>query len=100
MTDKYDWDQHLADEGYLVLAGRVRKIEESETICRVLERHIKRKVDPQRLFSLSEQTSPVTRHILEHVLKSQLPQDYRHIVWTSNLRKLAVLVGKTLVKFY
>ena len=24
----YDWDQHLADEGYLVLAGRVRKEDE------------------------------------------------------------------------
>lgn len=25
----YDWDQHLADEGYLVLAGKERKESES-----------------------------------------------------------------------
>ncbi|XP_046665626.1 midasin-like [Homalodisca vitripennis] len=90
----YDWDQHIADEGYLVLAGRVRKSEESETIRRVIEKHIKRKVEPERLFSLSELTSPVTRHILERVVGGQLPHEFRHIVWTFNLRRLAVLVGK------
>lgn len=31
----YDWDQHVADEGYLVLAGRVRVEEEAELIRKV-----------------------------------------------------------------
>lgn len=31
----YDWDQHLADEGYLVLAGRVRVAEEAKAIMKV-----------------------------------------------------------------
>ena len=31
----YDWDQHLADEGYFVLAGRVRKEDESYVIREV-----------------------------------------------------------------
>jgi len=31
----YDWDQHLADEGYLVLAGRVRKEDETLVIREV-----------------------------------------------------------------
>lgn len=31
----YDWDQHLADEGYLVLAGRVRVEEEAAEIKKV-----------------------------------------------------------------
>ena len=31
----YDWNQHLADEGYLVLAGRVRKEDESFVIREV-----------------------------------------------------------------
>ena len=26
--DFYDWEQHLAEDGYLLLAGRVRKAEE------------------------------------------------------------------------
>ena len=32
----YDWDRHLADEGYLVLAGRVRKGEDALVIRQVL----------------------------------------------------------------
>lgn len=28
----YDWSQHLADEGYLVLSAKVRKSEEAEEI--------------------------------------------------------------------
>jgi midasin (ATPase involved in ribosome maturation) len=32
----YDWDRHLADEGYLVLAGRVRKDEDAQVIREVL----------------------------------------------------------------
>ena len=37
----YDWDQHLADEGYLILAGRVRKDEEVDVIRQVLEKKFK-----------------------------------------------------------
>lgn len=47
----YDWDQHLADEGYLVLAGRVRKQEEKTEIAEVLQKHLKRKVNPENLFT-------------------------------------------------
>ncbi|GLH08476.1 Dynein heavy chain, cytoplasmic [Gryllus bimaculatus] len=93
-TKYYDWDQHLADEGYLVLAGRVRKSEEAEVISKVLEKHIKRKVDPCSLFTLNDNTSPVTREILEKVVSSSVP-GFDHIVWTYNMRRLAVLVGKS-----
>lgn len=31
----YDWDQHLADEGFLVLAARVRERGETEAIRKV-----------------------------------------------------------------
>lgn len=47
----YDWDQHLADEGYLVLAGKVRKFEEKYEIIDVLQKHLKREVDPDNLFT-------------------------------------------------
>lgn len=47
----YDWDQHLADEGYLVLAGRMRKPEEKKEIVTVLQKHLKRVVDPNNLFT-------------------------------------------------
>ncbi len=90
----YDWDQHLADEGYLVLAGRVRKDEEELVIREVLQKLFKRTVDPKRLFTLTEDTSPVTRPILESLLVGQ--PGFEHIVWTYALRRLAVLVGQAL----
>ncbi|XP_052133380.1 midasin [Frankliniella occidentalis] len=89
----YDWDQHIADEGYLILAGRVRKEEECVIIQETLLKHIKRAVNPDRLFTLSAETSPVTKAILESIVQ-QTPQGFNHIVWTYNMRKLAVLLGK------
>ncbi|XP_044268494.1 midasin [Tribolium madens] len=88
----YDWDQHLADEGYLVLAGRVRKSEEKNEIITVLQKHLKREVNPYNLFSLSEKTSIVTKSILTKIYENR--DKYRNIVWTYNMRQLAVLVAK------
>lgn len=90
----YDWDQHLADEGYLVLAGKVRQPDEREIIAEVIEKHIKRKVCPDNLFSLHEATSPVTKAILEAILNNQLEQ-FMHVVWTYNMRRLGVLIAKS-----
>lgn len=50
-TGFYDWDLHMAEEGYLLLAGRVRCKEEEEIICDVLKRHFKIIVQPKQLFT-------------------------------------------------
>ncbi|CAG4947470.1 unnamed protein product [Colias eurytheme] len=89
----YDWDQHIADEGYLILAGKVRQTDERSIIEEVIEKHIKRKVDPKNLFSLHQNTSPVTKSTLEMLLSNQL-QEFSHVVWTYNMRRLAVLIAK------
>jgi midasin len=88
----HDWDQHLADEGYLVLAGRVRKGEEKREIITVLQKHLKRQVDPNNLFTLSKSTSFVTKDILTKIYENR--HLYQNIVWTYNMRQLAVLVAK------
>ncbi|KAL4649045.1 midasin isoform X1 [Arapaima gigas] len=88
-----DWLQHLADDGYMLLAGRVRKTEEAETIQRILEKHFKRKVDPDGLFSkqrITLQFSPFAENM------GEMPEDFRHVVWTQGMRRLAVLVGRAL----
>ncbi|XP_047513354.1 midasin [Pieris napi] len=90
----YDWDQHLADEGYLVLAGKVRQTDERKIIDEVIEKHIKRKVIPKNLFSLHQNTSPVTKSTLETILSNRLPE-FQHVVWTYNMRRLAVLIAKS-----
>ncbi|XP_038059526.1 midasin-like [Patiria miniata] len=92
----YDWDQHIADDGYLLLAGRVRRPKEQSLIKEVLEKHIRCKIDPARLFSLSPDTSPITRGILERVLGGETPEGFGHVVWTFGMRRLAVLVGQAL----
>ncbi|KAJ8918423.1 hypothetical protein NQ315_008120 [Exocentrus adspersus] len=94
VTKLYDWDQHLADEGYLILAGRVRKSEEKSEILQVLQKHLKRDVKPEHLFTLTDKASSVTRHILQKI--NQNSPRYENIVWTYNMRQLAVLVAKAL----
>uniref|UniRef100_A0A7N8XVL1 Midasin n=1 Tax=Mastacembelus armatus TaxID=205130 RepID=A0A7N8XVL1_9TELE len=79
-----DWLQHLADDGYMLLAGRVRKPEEEATILSILEKHFKRVVNSESLFSQKQVTSQF------------IPEEFRHVVWTHGMRRLAVLVGRAL----
>lgn len=89
------WEQHLAEEGYLVLSGKVRKPEEAEEIQKAIFTHFKVKIVPENLFSLHESTSEMTRGILERLLNPE-NQLFRHLVWTYQTRKMAVLVMKAL----
>ncbi|XP_030578137.1 midasin [Archocentrus centrarchus] len=88
-----DWLQHLADDGYMLLAGRVRKPEEETIILSILEKHFKRTVKPENLFSQKQvvsQFSPFIDSI------AGVPEEFRHVVWTQSMRRLAVLLGRAL----
>ncbi|XP_038145137.1 midasin isoform X1 [Cyprinodon tularosa] len=88
-----DWLQHLADDGYMLLAGRVRKPEEEAVILATLQKHFKRTVNPENLFShkqLISQFSPLIDS------GAGVPDDFRHVVWTQGLRRIAVLIGRAL----
>uniref|UniRef100_A0A4W3JTX9 Midasin n=1 Tax=Callorhinchus milii TaxID=7868 RepID=A0A4W3JTX9_CALMI len=93
-TEKeYDWLQHLANDGFMLLAGRVRKSEEVAVIRGVLEKHFKKKLNPEALFSernLKKQLS----HWSE--ITAVLPDEFCHVVWTRGMRRLAVLAGRAL----
>ncbi|XP_033739322.1 midasin-like [Pecten maximus] len=91
----YDWDQHMADHGYMLLAGRVRRPEEVTLVQKVIEQHLKRSVDPNKLFTLGPGTSPTTVTLLKEVTK-QTVSEFGHIVWTYNMRRLAVLIGQAI----
>ena len=56
VTGFHDWDQHLAEEGFLVVAARVRNDQEETVIRQILAMVFKRTVDPEKLFSLGEET--------------------------------------------
>ena len=65
----------------------------------VLNKHLKWKVQEEKLYTLSDDTSPITRPILETlssinssiVNPSGKSPTFRHIVWTSAFRRSAVL---------
>ncbi|XP_051581140.1 midasin isoform X2 [Myxocyprinus asiaticus] len=88
-----DWLQHLADDGYMLLAGRVRKPEEVQTIQSILEKHFKRTVNPDTLFSEAQVTSQFSPFV-DSI--AGVPEEFGHVVWTQGMRRLAVLVGRAL----
>lgn len=80
----------------MVLAGRVRKQEEDLVVREVIQKHFKRKVDPDRLFTLSKKTSSTTVKLLESVI-NESPASFQHVVWTFGMRRLAVLIGQAIL---
>uniref|UniRef100_A0A8C1Z8M3 Midasin n=1 Tax=Cyprinus carpio TaxID=7962 RepID=A0A8C1Z8M3_CYPCA len=88
-----DWLQHLADDGYMLLAGRVRKPEEALTIQNILEKHFKRTVNSDALFSEAQVTSQFSPFV-DSI--AGVPEEFGHVVWTQGMRRLAVLVGRAL----
>ena len=79
----------------MLLAGRVRKEEESALILKTIEKHLKRKVVPDNLFSLHEKTSPTTRHLLQTLVENRCA-GFEHVVWTFSMRRMAVLLFQAL----
>ncbi|ERE84000.1 midasin-like protein [Cricetulus griseus] len=93
-TEKdYDWLQHLANDGFMLLAGRVRKQEEADVIQEVLEKHFKKKLCPQSLFSKENVLKLLGKSSTQ---SSLLESKFSHVVWTEGMRRLAVLVGRAL----
>ncbi|GAU94611.1 hypothetical protein RvY_06349 [Ramazzottius varieornatus] len=94
----FDWEQHLADHGFLLLAGRVRKAEEAAVVKATMEKHFKRIVDEEALFGAS--TSPLASSTAGTLLSftnfSARSADFSHLVWTSNLKRLVALAGSAL----
>ncbi|KAE9533494.1 hypothetical protein AGLY_009132 [Aphis glycines] len=93
-TENYNWNQHLVDEGFLVLASKVRKLEEEKTISHVLEKHFKCPVSLDRLFTLNNETSPITRHILQKI--EMQPPGFKHVYMSKNIRRMIVLACKAI----
>ncbi|XP_061423759.1 LOW QUALITY PROTEIN: midasin [Lethenteron reissneri] len=92
----YDWQLHLANDGYMLLAGRVRKEEEASVIRSVLEKNFKRKINPAQLFSLESLRQMLDARAAVGGRGPELPEEFRHVVWTSGMRRLAVLLGRAL----
>ncbi|XP_073531808.1 midasin [Phyllobates terribilis] len=93
-TEKdYDWLQHLANDGFLLLAGRVRKQEEVDVIRKVIKKCFRKEVVPEVLFSMENMQKQLEKL---SVLGDVMDQNFSHVVWTQGMRRLAVLVGRSL----
>lgn len=89
----YDWNQHLVDEGYLVLSSKIRNEYEVEIIEQTLFANFRKRIVVENLFSLHEKTSRVTKTLLAAIAGHP---NYQNIVWTLNMRRMAILTGKAL----
>lgn len=93
--NRYDWNQHLVDEGYLVLSSRVRNATEIQVIENALFVNFRKKIVMENLFDLHENTSMVTRSLLQSIANHDA-NGALNVVWTSNMRRMAILTGKAL----
>ena len=82
--------------GYLLLAGKVRTLAEEDAIRTTIEKHFKRQINPLSLFGCHEeqQSSCTTSNIITSLLHSQQLEQFNHLVWTHDLKRLAVLLGR------
>ncbi|XP_065367345.1 midasin [Calliphora vicina] len=92
---KYDWNQHLVEEGYLVLSSKVRTEIELEVIDETLYKNFKKHVNLSKLFDTGgiEEKSHVTKYIIDEIHNFKSRTD---IVWTRNMTRMAVLTAKAL----
>ncbi|KAH8296969.1 hypothetical protein KR044_002099 [Drosophila immigrans] len=95
LDTKYDWNQHLIEEGYLVLSAKVRTSEELHLIEQTLYSNFKKRVDLELLFDIhsKRESSAVSRQILAAIRNFNQRGD---IVWTRNMTRMAVLTAKAL----
>ncbi|KAF5403822.1 hypothetical protein PHET_02306 [Paragonimus heterotremus] len=97
----FDWDTYLAEQGYLLLAGRVRNSSEAKLVAEAIEAVFKRPISESRLFDFTSETSPACLEFLQPFLSTQNPGSERpigfeHIVWTRDMRRMLVLIGNAL----
>ncbi|KAF6779511.1 hypothetical protein AHF37_00876, partial [Paragonimus kellicotti] len=97
----FDWDAYLAEQGYLLLAGRVRNSSEAKLVAEAIEAVFKRPISESKLFDLTSETSPACLEFLQPFISAQNPGSgrpigFEHIVWTRDMRRMLVLIGNAL----
>uniref|UniRef100_A0A1B0BC17 Midasin n=1 Tax=Glossina palpalis gambiensis TaxID=67801 RepID=A0A1B0BC17_9MUSC len=93
---KYDWNQHLIEEGYLVLSSKVRSDLELQIIAEALYNNFKKRIVLSKLFNIDSdlrEESAVSRDIIRELRNYR---DRADIVWTRNMTRMAVLTAKAL----
>jgi midasin len=82
-----DTREDIANNGYMLLAERVRKDEEREEVRKVIEEVFKVKIDPDTLYGTD--SSPALQSLCGK-------ENSQGVVWTKAMRRLYVLVSQAI----
>ncbi len=80
----------------MLLGGRLRTSELQNTILNVVQKHLKKNIDPKKLFALDGGNGSLASLKSIAFIRSKLPEAFRHLVWTDELQVMAVLVHRAL----
>ena len=84
----FDWEQYMAEEGFLVLAARIRDQSECGVVREVVEKVFKKTVDPESVFSI-ESPSLALKAEMDLIKGSTRSAG---LVWTRQAVRMAALV--------
>nr|VZI14611.1 unnamed protein product [Spirometra erinaceieuropaei] len=105
----FDWDTYLAEQGYLLLGGRARRAEEAAVVAEVIRKTFNRQINERNLFDHHSGSSLAVAEFLALASskgvtstaetgqgEKKLSNEFEHVVWTRDMRRLLVLVGNAL----
>ena len=80
----------------MLLAGRLRDVDDESVVLDVVQRHFKRKIEPVKLFGQDGGVGSLASQECLQLLHSPLPEEFKHLVWTSEFLRMAVLIFRAL----
>ena len=89
-----DWDQLLIEDGYLLLAGKLRNPEEIRIVAQVLEKHFHRIINEDTLFNI-DLPNPIN-NLIDYsaaILQGRIP-GMEHIYPTKSFRRILIHVSR------
>ena len=80
----------------MLLAGRLREVNDEQVVLDVIQRHFKRKVEPIQLYGEDGGQGSLASQECLQLLRAPLTEEFRHLVWTSAFLRMAVLTFRAL----
>lgn len=80
----YDWDNHIAVEGLILLEGRVRSHKEADVVKKVIEDVFNRELDREEIYK--QEITPTVK----------LSEKFHHIHYSLEFRKMLVRLSRAL----
>ena len=80
----------------MLLGGKLRNPSDKSAVLEVIQKHFRRTVIESHLFGSDGGTGSVATSCTLKLLKTSLPLEFSHLVWTPELLMMAVLVHRAL----